>query len=93
MSHFLSIITNRSGRAIGLTASVGRAVLGCVDHIHDLLQDGQSVVMLGRPGVGMTTVLREIARVLSDVKKRRVIIIDTYNQVGTWSVVMSITTP
>ncbi|XP_072026049.1 uncharacterized protein [Amphiura filiformis] len=80
--HRLGIITNRKGRAIGLTTSVGRAVLGCVDHISDLFQDGQSVVMLGRPGIGMTTVLREIARVLSDTKKRRVIIIDTYNQIG-----------
>ena len=56
-------------------------MLGCVDHVHDLIHDGRSVVLLGSPGVGMTTVLREIARVLSDAKGRRVVVIDTYNQV------------
>ena len=83
VSHLLfhRIISNRRGHAIGLTACIGRAVPGCVDHIYDLLQDGRSVVLLGSPGVGMTTVLREISRVLSDVKKRRVVVIDTYNQV------------
>jgi stage III sporulation protein SpoIIIAA len=78
--HRISAIRNRRGEVVGLTCRVGRAVYGTIDIVADLIEDGQSVLLLGRPGVGKTTMLREMARVLAD--RKRVIIVDTSNEIG-----------
>ncbi|MDQ2688414.1 MAG: AAA family ATPase, partial [Armatimonadota bacterium] len=80
--HRISAIRNRQGRVIGLTCRVGRAVYGTIDIIHDIVESGKSILMLGRPGRGKTTKLREVARVLSDEFKKRVIIVDTSNEIA-----------
>ncbi|MGL5061689.1 MAG: R3H domain-containing nucleic acid-binding protein [Microcoleus sp.] len=80
--HRISAIRNRSGEPIGLTLRVGRAVFGTIGIIRDLVETGRSILMLGRPGVGKTTALREIARVLADDLKKRVVIIDTSNEIA-----------
>jgi len=80
--HRISAMRNRGGEVIGLTCRVGRAVFGTVDLIQDLVGTGRSILMLGRPGVGKTTALREIARILADDLKRRVVIIDTSNEIA-----------
>ncbi len=78
--HRISAIRNRHGRIVGLTCRVGRAVYGTIDIIEDLLATGQSLLLLGRPGIGKTTMLRESARILAEDK--RVIIVDTSNEIG-----------
>ena len=78
--HRISAIRNRRGEVVGLTCRVGRAVYGTIDIIQDLVETGQSILMLGPPGVGKTTMLREAARVLADTK--RVVIVDTSNEIG-----------
>uniref|UniRef100_A0A7C3SQX5 AAA family ATPase n=1 Tax=Dictyoglomus turgidum TaxID=513050 RepID=A0A7C3SQX5_9BACT len=80
--HRISAIENRHRRIIGLTCRVGRAVLGTVDIIRDVIESGKNILLLGRPGVGKTTLLRETARVLADELGKRVIIIDTSNEIG-----------
>ena len=80
--HRISAIRNRTGEIIGLTFRVGRAVFGTIVMIHDLIETGQSLLLLGRPGVGKTTALREIARVLADDFNKRVVIIDTSNEIA-----------
>jgi stage III sporulation protein SpoIIIAA len=78
--HRISGIRNRQGKVIGLTCRVGRAVFGTVDIVRDILESGQSLLLLGRPGVGKTTLLREAARVLAENK--RVVIVDTSNEIA-----------
>src|SRR5215217_2921611 len=78
--HRISAIRNRRGAVVGLTLRVGRAVYGTVDIIQDLIESGKSVLILGRPGVGKTTLLREAARILAENK--RVVIVDTSNEIG-----------
>jgi stage III sporulation protein SpoIIIAA len=80
--HRISAIRNRRGDVIGLTCRVGRAVFGTIGMIQDLVESGQSILMLGRPGVGKTTALREIARVLADDLNKRVVIIDSSNEIA-----------
>ncbi len=80
--HRISAIRNRKGRVVGLTCRVGRAVFGTIKVIEDLVQSGKSVLLLGRPGVGKTTMLREVARVLADDINKRVIIVDTSNEIA-----------
>ncbi|CAN6928763.1 unnamed protein product [Brassica oleracea] len=80
--HRISAIRNRKGFIVGLTCRVGRAVSGNIDMLYDLLHYGKSILVVGRPGVGKTTVLREMARVLSDEFQKRVVIIDTSNEIG-----------
>ncbi len=80
--HRISSIRNRQGSIIGLTCRIGRAVFGTVSVIRDLLEKQKSILILGRPGVGKTTSIREIARVLSDEMGKRVIIIDTSNEIA-----------
>lgn len=80
--HRISAIRNRRDRIVGLTCRVGRAVFGTIKVIEDLVQSGNSVLLLGRPGVGKTTMLREVARVLADDMKKRVIIVDTSNEIA-----------
>jgi len=80
--HRISAIRNRRGRIVGLTCRVGRAVYGTIKVIEDLVQSGKGVLLLGRPGVGKTTMLREVARVLADDADKRVIIVDTSNEIA-----------
>ena len=80
--HRISAIRNRKGRIVGLTCRVGRAVFGTIKVIEDLIQSGKSVLLLGRPGVGKTTMLREVARVLADNLNKRVVIVDTSNEIA-----------
>lgn len=80
--HRISAIRNRQERIVGLTCRVGRAVYGTIDIIQDLIGLGQSILLLGRPGIGKTTMLREVARVLADDIKKRVIIVDTSNEIA-----------
>ncbi len=78
--HRISAIRNRRGAVVGLTLRVGRAVYGTVDIIQDIIESGKSALILGRPGVGKTTLLREAARILAESK--RVVIVDTSNEIG-----------
>ena len=78
--HRISAIRNRRGAVVGMTLRVGRAVYGTIDIIQDIIESGKSILILGRPGVGKTTLLREAARILAE--KRRVIIVDTSNEIG-----------
>jgi stage III sporulation protein SpoIIIAA len=80
--HRISALRNRAGEVIGLTCRVGRAIFGTIGMIRDLVETGRSILMLGRPGVGKTTALREIARVLADDLGKRVVIIDTSNEIA-----------
>ncbi|HEY8173880.1 MAG TPA: R3H domain-containing nucleic acid-binding protein [Dehalococcoidia bacterium] len=80
--HRISCIRNRRGRIVGLTLRVGRAVFGTIKVIEDLVKTGRSTLMLGRPGVGKTTMLREMARVLADDENKRVVIVDTSNEIA-----------
>ena len=80
--HRISCIRNRQSIINGLTCRVGRAVFGTICVIRDLLEYGQSILILGKPGVGKTTIIREIARVLSDEMEKRVIIVDTSNEIA-----------
>ena len=80
--HRISAIRNRRGEVVGLTCRVGRAVFGTVAMVRDLLDSGESLLLMGRPGVGKTTALREIARVLADDLGKRVVVIDTSNEIA-----------
>ena len=80
--HRISAIRNRQFKIVGLTCRIGRAVYGTIDIIRDVVESGKSILMLGRPGVGKTTKLREVARVLSDEFKKRVVIVDTSNEIA-----------
>ncbi len=78
--HRISCIRNRRGDVVGLTVRVGRAVYGTIDIVRDLLDSGKSILLLGKPGVGKTTLLREAARVMAE--KKRVVVVDTSNEIG-----------
>ena len=80
--HRISAIRNRKGRIVGLSCRVGRAVFGAITLIKDLVDSGKSILLLGRPGVGKTTMLREVARVLADDLNKRVVIVDTSNEIA-----------
>jgi stage III sporulation protein SpoIIIAA len=80
--HRISAMRNRRGVIVGLTLRVGRAVSGIVDILRDLIESGQSILLMGRPGLGKTTLLREMARVLADELGKRVVIVDTSNEIA-----------
>jgi stage III sporulation protein SpoIIIAA len=80
--HRISAIRNRKGNIVGLTCRLGRAVFGTIRIIRDIVESGQSILLLGRPGVGKTTMLREVARVLADEFNKRVIVVDTSNEIA-----------
>jgi stage III sporulation protein SpoIIIAA len=80
--HRISAIRNRTGAIVGLTCRIGRAVFGTIAIIQDLVESGESILILGRPGVGKTTLLRETARVLADSLRKRVVVVDTSNEIA-----------
>ncbi len=80
--HRISAIRNRKGNVVGITCRVGRAVFGTIKIIEDLAYGGKNILLLGRPGVGKTTMLREVGRVLADEAHKRVIIVDTSNEIA-----------
>lgn len=80
--HRISAIRNRHHKVIGLTCRVGRALEGTIDMIEDIIREGKSILLLGKPGVGKTTKLREVARVLADEVNKRVVIVDTSNEIA-----------
>jgi stage III sporulation protein SpoIIIAA len=80
--HRISAMRNRQGDIVGLTCRVGKAITGTIQPIRDLVESGKSILLLGRPGVGKTTKLREIAKLLADQSQRRVLIVDTSNEIA-----------
>jgi len=80
--HRISCIRNRQFLINGLTCRIGRAIFGPISSIRDLLESRQSILLLGKPGVGKTTIIREIARVVSNEMEQRVIIVDTSNEIA-----------
>src|ERR1700716_4306957 len=78
--HRISALRNRAGKIVGLTCRVGRAVYGKIEIIEDFVESGKGILLLGRPGVGKTTMLREVARVLADVLTKRAGSVDTSNE-------------
>ncbi|RVX03868.1 Uncharacterized protein ycf45 [Vitis vinifera] len=80
--HRISAIRNRKGAIIGLTCRVGRAISGSANLLQDLVKDGASLLLIGPPGVGKTTIIREVARMLANDYKKRVMIVDTSNEIG-----------
>ena len=80
--HRISAIRNRTGKVVGLTVRVGRAVYGTIRIIEDIVRTGESILLLGKPGVGKTTMLRDVARVLADDAGKRVVIVDTSNEIA-----------
>ena len=80
--HRISAIRNRSGKVVGLTCRIGRAVYGTIEIIDDFVETGKSILILGRPGIGKTTMLREAARVLADDMGKRVVVVDTSNEIA-----------
>ncbi|XP_051126061.1 protein SEEDLING PLASTID DEVELOPMENT 1-like isoform X2 [Andrographis paniculata] len=80
--HRISAIRNRKGKIIGLTCRVGRALPGSANSLRDLIEDGASLLLIGPPGVGKTTIIRDIARMLANDYKKRVMIVDTSNEIG-----------
>jgi stage III sporulation protein SpoIIIAA len=80
--HRISAMRNRLGEIVGLTCRVGRAIYGTVDIIRDIVESGKSILLMGKPGVGKTTLLREAARVLADDLEKRVIVVDTSNEIA-----------
>ncbi len=80
--HRISCIRNRRGDVVGLTCRIGRAVYGTISIIKDLVETGRSILLVGPPGVGKTTILRECARVLADELRKRVVVVDTSNEIA-----------
>ena len=80
--HRISAIRNRTGKVVGLTCRIGRAVYGTIEIINDFVESGKSILIMGRPVIGKTTMLREAARVLADDQGKRVVVVDTSNEIA-----------
>ncbi|KAG2447382.1 hypothetical protein HYH02_007710 [Chlamydomonas schloesseri] len=64
-----------AGASAGAAAADGRPVM------RPLEMPG-SLLLVGRPGSGKTTVLRDVARLLADDLDRRVVVVDTSNEIA-----------
>ena len=80
--HRISAMRNRFGKIIGLTCRVGRSIIGTIDIIRDVVESGKNILFMGPPGIGKTTKLREASRVLSDQFDKRVVVVDTSNEIA-----------
>ena len=80
--HRISCLKNRKDQIIGLTCRVGRSIIGLTNKMRDLLMINKSILVLGHPGIGKTTIIREIARILSNEMEKRVVIVDTSNEIA-----------
>jgi stage III sporulation protein SpoIIIAA len=80
--HRISAIRNRTGKIVGLTCRIGRSVYGTIEIINDFVESGKSILIMGRPGIGKTTMLREAARVLAEDHGKRVVVVDTSNEIA-----------
>jgi hypothetical protein len=80
--HRISCIKNKDGIIVGLTCRIGRNISGGITIIRDLLETKKSILLLGQPGSGKTTIIREIANILSSENDKRVIVIDNANEIG-----------
>ena len=80
--HRISVVRNRSGKVVGATCRRGRAIYGTIEIVRDLVESGKSLLLLGKPGIGKTTMLREVARVIADEMGRRVVVVDTSNEIA-----------
>jgi stage III sporulation protein SpoIIIAA len=80
--HRISAIRNRTGKIVGLTCRIGRSVYGTIEIINDFVESGKSILIMGRPGIGKTTMLREAARVLAEEHGKRVVVVDTSNEIA-----------
>ena len=80
--HRISLIRNRFGKTVGITCRVGRAVFGSIKVIEDFIGTNKSILIMGKPGIGKTTMLREITRLLADKQQKRVVVVDTSNEIA-----------
>lgn len=80
--HRISALYDRYGILVGMTIRLARVVKGLADPIIPFLLDGKSLLIIGPPGVGKTTLLRDVIRQLAIIYGPKVVIVDTSNEIG-----------